>query len=167
MSRVARRRWLLPVTRASFIVGGALPWVLAPARAALPLGPIGTLLDGAFFLMCHRRPERTLVLSGLPMPLCSRCAGIALGLALGAIVAWPSPSARASRIAVVIAILLMAIDIVTQDLGIHPVWHATRLATGGLLGYLLSIALFAVIRREAAAPAPVSAAAVSCEADDR
>ncbi len=140
--------WYLTAARASFAAAGALPWALPIARAHLPLGPIGALLDAMFVVVCHRRPERTLVLSGVPMPLCSRCAGIALGLALGAIAAWPSPSARATRIAVLAALALMIADVVTQDLGVHPVWHASRLGTGALLGYVVSVGLFALIRRE-------------------
>lgn len=143
--------WFFAVARVSFALGGALPWGLPFARAWLPLGPLGALADGVFFFVCHRRPERTLVLAGVPMPLCSRCAGIALGLALGAIVAWPSPSIKATRIAAAVAAGLMITDVVTQDLGVHPVWHATRIATGWLLGYVLAIGLFAGIRREWAA----------------
>jgi uncharacterized membrane protein len=141
-------RQALIAARVCFAVGGALPWVLPFARAALPLGPIGGLLDAMFIVLCHRRPERTLVLAGTAMPLCSRCAGIALGLALGAILAWPAPSLRRTRFAVVVAAVLLMADVVTQDLAVHPVWHATRIATGGLLGYALAIGLFAAIRRE-------------------
>ena len=144
----ARLPWFFGAARASFALGGALPWALPFARAWLPLGPIGVLLDGMFFFFCHRRPERTLVFAGVPMPLCSRCAGIALGLALGAVVAWPSPSLRATRIAAILAVIAMVVDVVTQDLGVHPVWHATRIATGGAFGYVLAIGLFAAIRRE-------------------
>lgn len=142
--------WFFWAARLSFTFAGLLPWALPLARAALPLGPLYPLLDGVFFLICHRRPERTLVLAGTPMPLCSRCAGIALGLALGALVARPSPSLRTTRAAAAAAVLLMLTDVVTQDLGVHPVWHATRLATGFFLGYVLAIGLFAAIRREAA-----------------
>lgn len=145
------RAWVLAAARASFAAGGALPWVLPFARAKLPLGPLGVLLDGVFFLMCHRREERTLVLAGVPMPLCSRCAGIALGLALGGLVAWPSPPSRATRIAAAGAGVLMLVDVVTQDLGIHPVWHWSRISTGALFGYVLAIGLFGLIRREQAA----------------
>ena len=145
----ARPRWALAAARASFALGGALPWALPFARAKLPLGPLGALLDGMFLFVCHRRPERTLVLASVPMPLCSRCAGIALGLLLGAIAAWPSPSLRATRIGIAAALGLMVADVVTQDLGIHPVWHASRLGTGALLGYVVAIGLFAAIRREA------------------
>ena len=147
----ARMPWFFAAARVSFALGGALPWALPFARAWWPLGPIGVLLDGVFYFVCHRRPERTLVLAGVPMPLCSRCAGIAAGLAIGAILAWPSPSLRATRIFAAVAAALMITDVVTQDLGVHPVWHATRLATGGMLGYALAIGLFAGIRREWAA----------------
>lgn len=149
----APRAWPLLAARASFFAGGALPWALPLARATLPLGPIGALLDAMFVFVCHRRPERTLVLAGVPMPLCSRCAGIALGLALGALIARPSLSLRATRIAVVVAGALMLADVLTQDLGVHPLWHATRLATGALFGYVLAAGLFALIRREQAAAA--------------
>lgn len=101
---------------------------------------------------CHRRPERTLAFCGEPMPLCSRCAGIALGLALGAVIAWPSPSLRVTRLLALVAVLLMLVDIVTQDLGVHPVWHASRLGTGVLAGYIFAIGLVAAIRRERSAP---------------
>jgi uncharacterized membrane protein len=134
--------------RASFVAGGALPWVLPFARSALPLGPIGALLDSVFIVVCHRRPERTLVLAGIPMPLCSRCAGIALGIALGGLVARPSPSLRATRTAALIATLLMIADVLAQDLGLHPIWHSSRIATGALFGYVLAVGLFAAIRRE-------------------
>ncbi|MEZ4315212.1 MAG: hypothetical protein R3F14_44925 [Polyangiaceae bacterium] len=74
--------------------------------------------------------------------------GGSLGFLVGAIVGWPRPSLRATRIAVVAAGAAMLADVVTQDLGVHPVWHATRLATGVLLGAALSLGLFAIIRRE-------------------
>ena len=48
---------------------GAAPWVLPLARAALPLGRLGSLLVRSFVLLCHRIPERTLLLAGVPMPL--------------------------------------------------------------------------------------------------
>lgn len=140
--------WFFHAARLSFGAGGALPWILPFARAWLPLGPLGVALDGLFYFTCHRRPERTLVFEGVAMPLCSRCAGIAAGLALGAVLAWPSPSLRATRIALVAAALAMALDVVTQDLGVHPVWHPTRVATGLFFGYSFAIGLFAAIRRE-------------------
>lgn len=144
--------WYLWATRASFALAGGLPWALPFARAKLSAGPIWPLLDAMYLPFCHRRPERTLAFWGEPMPLCSRCAGIALGLALGAVIAWPSPSLRVTRLLALVAVLLMLVDIVTQDLGLHPVWHASRLGTGVLAGYIFAIGLVAAIRRERSAP---------------
>jgi uncharacterized membrane protein len=145
--RGATRR-LLFFMRLSFAVVGLWPWLVPLARAWLPLGPIGLALDAPFVLICHRQPARTLELAGVAMPLCSRCAGIFLGLAAGAIAAWPRFGLKAARIALAAAALLMIADVATQDLGLHPSWHSTRLATGILLGWVASAALCAAIVRE-------------------
>ncbi len=144
---------LLPgVARAAFVAIGSFPWVVPLLRAWLPLGVVGQALDAAFLSMCHRMPERTLALAGVPMPLCSRCAGIFAGVALGALVVWPQLPARAWRWAITAAAGGMVLDVVTQDLGLHPVWHATRLASGLAFGYALAAACVLALRREAAAP---------------
>ncbi len=143
----------LRALRALFVGVGLAPWVIPLLRAWLPLGAVGVGLDAAFVTMCHRMPERTLTLAGVAMPLCSRCAGIFAGMALGALAAWPPLSARAWRWAITVAAGLMALDVATQDLGLHPVWHATRLASGGLFGYAVAAACMVALRREAAAKA--------------
>jgi uncharacterized membrane protein len=145
--RTATRQLLL-FARGSFIFVGSLPFWLPLARAYLPLGPLGTILDYLFILVCHRLPERTLELAGVAMPVCSRCGGIFAGLALGMLICWPRPSLKKARWAMLGAGLVMVADVVMQDLGIHPLWHATRLVTGGLLGYIISAALIAAIMRE-------------------
>lgn len=139
---------LLALVRVSFVLVGVYPWLLPYARAHLPLGPLGWLADAMFVVVCHRLPERTLLIAGVEMPICSRCAGIFAGLALGALIAWPKLSLRASRVALTVAGLLMLSDVVTQDLGVHPLWHATRLVTGAAFGHAFACALVSVIRRE-------------------
>lgn len=137
------------VTRAGFIIAGVLPWILPLARARLPLGRAGELLDLFFLPMCHRLPERTLALVGVSMPLCSRCAGIFAGLALGSLIQRPRLEIARWRILVVVAGALMVLDVVTQDLGLHPVWHATRIATGLLFGYAIAAACLLAMRNAA------------------
>lgn len=129
----------MAVLRGAFVVVGVLPWLLPIARAHLPLGAFGRALDLAFLPFCHRIAERTLALSGIPMPLCSRCAGIFGGIALGAICAWPTLPMRVWRTALMVLTALMLVEIATQDLGLHPVFHPTRIATGALLGYAMAV----------------------------
>jgi len=149
--RVTRR--LLAFARASFALVGIVPWLIPLARAWLPLGALGLALDSPFVLVCHRLPARTLALAGVTMPVCSRCAGIFGGLFVGAVLAWPRLPLGWARLALAGAGLLMIADVLLQDLGVHPLWHATRLATGLLFGWLASTALFAAIIRERHAPA--------------
>lgn len=142
---------ILPrVARVAFVTIGIVPWLLPLLRAFLPLGSVGVALDAVFVTMCHRLPERTLVLAGVPMPVCSRCAGVFAGVALGALFVWPALSARAWRWAITAAAAAMALDVATQDLGVHPIWHATRIATGLAFGYALGAACILALRREAA-----------------
>jgi uncharacterized membrane protein len=144
---------LLPgIVRAMFLVAGVFPWVLPLLRAWLPLGAFGDALDAAFVTMCHRLPERTLVLAGVAMPLCSRCSGIFAGVAGGALAVWPQLSARAWRWVITAAAAAMVLDVATQDLGLHPVWHPTRLASGFAFGYAIAAACLVALRREADEP---------------
>ncbi len=136
------------IARAGFILAGALPWVL-PSPARVALGRAGELLDLLFLPMCHRLPERTLTLAGVAMPLCSRCAGIFAGLALGALLMRPRVEIARWRILVGVAGALMLLDVVTQDLELHPIWHATRLASGLLFGYAIAAACLLAMRNAA------------------
>jgi uncharacterized membrane protein len=119
--------------RALLVVAGLLPWAAPwlPRAARVALGL-------ALAPICHQRPERTLVFAGHAMSVCSRCAGLYMGVALGALLAWPLLSERRWRKALAIAAGAMAIDVLSQDLGLHPVWHGARLATGALAGYVAS-----------------------------
>lgn len=134
--------------RGVLVFVGLLPWALPIARARLPLGDLGNALDLVFFTMCHRRPARTLVLDGVVMPLCSRCSGIFLGIAIAAVIGRPLISLRAWRWVFAIACALMVTDVVTQDLGLHPVWHPTRILTGVLVGYLMVVGCLSGLARD-------------------
>jgi hypothetical protein len=67
---------------------------------------------------------------------------------------WPRLSARAWRWTITAAALAMTLDVATQDLGVHPVWHTARLATGAAFGYAIAAACILALRREAEALAP-------------
>jgi uncharacterized membrane protein len=147
VDKTQRRRQLLRFARVVLIGFGAMTWLLPVLRSTLPLGEVGHFLDGMFIMVCHRMPERTFALAGIDMPVCSRCAGILGGLALGAWIARPLPTRKTSRVLLGMAVLLMIADIITQDMGLHSVWHSSRLLTGVIVGYVASIALVAAMQR--------------------
>jgi uncharacterized membrane protein len=138
----------LMIVRVLLLAIGLMPWWIPLARAYLPIGPVGAILDGLFIVVCHRLPARTIELAGQAMPVCSRCAGIFTGLAIGAALAWPRLPIRWGRWALLAAAAIMLGDVLSQDLGLHPPWHASRLITGALLGWAASSALVAAIMRE-------------------
>jgi uncharacterized membrane protein len=142
-----RRRAAGIAARASF--GLIAVWiVLTTVLSRTGPAALYAALDLPFRLLCHRAPERVLAIAGAPMPVCSRCAGIWLGMSVSAAIAWPVLSMRALRIVVAIAAVLMLAEVVTQDLGLHPVFHPTRLATGLLLSVPFGGALGGIITRE-------------------
>jgi uncharacterized membrane protein len=69
------------------------------------------------------------------MVVCSRCAGLYLGLALGVALPLPRRVLPRGRARVIASIAIATIDVVTQDLGLHAPFHPVRLATGLLLGW--------------------------------
>lgn len=155
--RLRARKRVLFWARFSFVFIGSMPWWLPLLSAALPLGLLAEAMGLPFMFVCHRMTERTLHLAGEAMPLCSRCAGIFTGLALGAITCWPRVTVQRARLLLAGGGLLMLADVVTQDLGIHPVWHTTRLLTGGLLGWIACATLMtAIIGETAPQPTPVT-----------
>lgn len=132
-------RILPAIARVVLVIVGVLPWLVPVLRNHLPLAA-GDALDRLFWPVCHRFPERTIELAGWLMPLCSRCAGIFAGIALGAVVARPRLSLRAWRIVLLATAAIMVAEVLTQDLGLHPVFHPTRIATGVALGYAMAAA---------------------------
>jgi uncharacterized membrane protein len=119
--------------RALVALGASLAWVgpWLPDRARRVLGL-------AFAGICHQRPERTLVLAGHAMSVCSRCAGVYAGVVAGAFLAWPRLASAQHRWVLGAAVGVLLADVVSQDLGLHPVWHAARLLTGAACGYAAS-----------------------------
>jgi uncharacterized membrane protein len=141
------RRRALFAARASF--GSIAVWI-ALTTLLRATGPVllWAALDLPFRLLCHRIPERILSVFGTPMPLCSRCLGLWLGGSLSAVLAWPALPLRALRVVVPIALGLMALEVLTQDLGLHPVFHPTRVLSGLLVSVPLGGAIGAMVTRE-------------------
>lgn len=137
------------VARASFALIAL--WMLATMLAqALGASALYAVLDLPFHFVCHRIPERVPSLFGVALPMCSRCIGIWAGLSIAATIAWPRLSLKALRVVVPVALALMALEVITQDLGWHPVFHPTRLLSGLLVSVPVGGAIGAMIKRELA-----------------
>ena len=129
--------YLTAIARVVLVVVGVSPWLLPIAKRALSLGVAGVVIDRLFWPVCHRLPERTLTIAGELMPICSRCAGIFAGMALGALIARPRLRMSTWRLVLVGAAAVMVLDVITQDVGLHPVFHPGRVVTGVALGYAM------------------------------
>ncbi len=142
-----RRRAAVVAARASF---GLIAVWIALVTVLRATGPetLSMILDLPFALICHRIPERVISIAGVPMPLCSRCLGLWGGLSISAALAWPVLPLRALRWVLPIAGALMLAEVVTQDMGLHPVFHPTRLLSGLLLSVPLGGAIGGMITRE-------------------
>lgn len=141
------------MARASF---ASITALIALAMITKRTGPpaLAFALDLPWSLICHRIPERVLSIAGTPMPLCSRCAGIWLGLSVSAAIGWPAIPIRPLRVVLAIAAALMLAEIITQDLGLHPVFHPTRLLSGLLFSIPFGGSLGGLIARELTPPGP-------------
>ena len=134
---------------------GAIPWLFAAAHSR----PVAAV--ALFHGLCHQLPEKTLSLGGVAMLVCSRCAGIYAGVALGALVPAPRSWCSASRRLLLAAALPMLVDVILQATGTIPILHATRLGTGLLAGWVASALLFAWLglersRAKSSAASPIS-----------
>jgi uncharacterized membrane protein len=132
--------------RALVLFTGILPWAASAVGGAHPEA------RALFQALCHQRPERTLWFRGAPMVVCSRCAGLYLGLALGALVPLPAGWLQRGRVIVLGALLGTCLEVLAQDLGMHPPWHPTRVLSGLALGWAASGFLSAALRRTEALP---------------
>ncbi|MEJ7733975.1 MAG: DUF2085 domain-containing protein [Polyangiaceae bacterium] len=130
-------------------------WIAATmVAAAAGWTVVAAALEAPWLFVCHRIPERTLSIVGTPMPLCSRCAGIWLGISVAGALAWPPLPLRVLRVVVPVAGLLMIVDVIAQDHGWHPLWHWTRMLTGLLLGVPIGGGVGSVILAELGGGAP-------------
>jgi len=98
----------------------------------------------ALRLICHSRPERSFSFRGKKLPICSRCTGFYLFLVLGvaaALLFVPAGSVSYTLLffVTVVAIGPLAVDGLTQLLGLRESDNYTRFSTGSLAGALIGV----------------------------
>jgi uncharacterized membrane protein len=110
----------------------------APLAQANGHAAFASAIYKAFSFVCHQIPERSFHLIGYKFAVCSRCTGIYSGLAI-AVLIYPlvrsfDNTQTPSLIWLFVAAAPLAID---WSLGYFSIWqnnHASRFATGALLG---------------------------------
>jgi uncharacterized membrane protein len=95
----------------------------------------------AFRLFCHGIPERCIHIWGVPMPICARCAAIYAGMAASLLVFFllPRMSELAARVLLVIAVMPLAVDGLTQLVRLRESTNALRSATGLAAGIAFGV----------------------------
>lgn len=117
----------------SCVIVLALPWL----RQATG-GAVFDAVDAVLGMQCHRLPGRVLEVGGVPLAVCSRCAGIYAGIGLGAALARPRWSARITVVVVGVAGAVLVLEAWLEWAGFLGVVHALRLLTGVSLSWPVS-----------------------------
>ena len=121
-----------------FLAPGLVRWV----------PDLGMGLYSFYGEVCHQFGERSLVVGGRPLAVCTRCLAIYYGFLIGATVIFLLPGRvsppRRLRLVATVALLPMLIDVVAGMVGIWVPTTATRLMTGGWFGFLGSLFLIPI-----------------------
>ena len=124
----------------SMTIPGSIVSLQAPASAQWRL---------LFRIMCHGRPERSLAIADVAMPICARCVGIYAGLLAGLAAFWLIPYLRESvvRPFALAAVVPLAIDGLTQLAGLRESTNELRIATGIVAGLAFGMWVLSAVER--------------------
>jgi uncharacterized membrane protein len=137
------------VNLAVAVTCASLAWVTmiltAPVALARARAPVLTLaVYHAGSLVCHQRPERSLHLAGIQLPVCARCFGLYLSGAVGLTLASRRRrafSTHAVRLLLVLAALPIAASVALEWLGGIQTSNIQRLITGLPLGFAAGVVI--------------------------
>ncbi|MCI0665828.1 MAG: DUF2085 domain-containing protein [Acidobacteria bacterium] len=118
----------------------AAPWLISERH---PMAAI--IIYQGFSAVCHQQLERSYLINGLPLGVCSRCTGIYFGFLAGlllfpAISGWKRVFIPKRRWLVIASIPLL-IDFGVGLIGLIPNNFMSRTATGLLFGAVLAFYL--------------------------
>jgi hypothetical protein len=102
-------------------------------------------IDTALAYQCHRIPARTLVVFGTPMSICSRCAGLYLGIALAGLTGWPRWSSTRTFWVAIPTLATIAIEVAIEGLGWMRPAHSARVALAMLFSWPITAAALRLI----------------------
>ncbi|HVT05436.1 MAG TPA: DUF2085 domain-containing protein [Thermoanaerobaculia bacterium] len=146
------------------ILKAAVLCTLAVAHGASPRWRL------PFRLLCHGIADRCLTIEGTPMPICARCTGIYVGM-LAALIAFaliaPLQRMVMPNVVAVLLIVPLALDAVSQAVGVRSSTNPVRLITGLMAGCSVLWAMSRVDRRIGVGPHGVRPVALEDTAGDQ
>jgi uncharacterized membrane protein len=145
-----QRRLALALTLAGVL--WAIAVVLVPGAVGQRRAPRATTAAyTAASLVCHQRPERSFHLSGVAWLVCARCAGLYIGAAAAAALAWLGPprAARSIRPVLLAAALPTGVTLALEWTGIADPGNAGRATAALPLGAASAWVCLRALRAEA------------------
>jgi uncharacterized membrane protein len=127
--------------RALLIFGGVAPFVPALSEGVPGLEAFGRALDVWFAFQCHREEARSLAFGAV----CTRCLGIYVGLALGALVARPRLAPKRHLLWITVTAGVLVVDVLTEYLGWRPPSAPLRFVTGASLAFPAAVSIVAAV----------------------
>ena len=99
------------------------------------------LLNQIFSTVCHQAHEKTISIEGVDIFVCSRCAGIYLGILVTSFVTLILIPPQKTYVLLLLTLLIMLIDVLLSKLGIYHYSKLAALLTGLFLGSALILFL--------------------------
>lgn len=131
---------------ASIALGLVAMIVVAPLLQSSGQPQVASTIYKVFSYVCHQIPERSFHLAGHQFAVCSRCTGLYSGFAVATLIYPLVRSLRRTdsprRLWLILSAVPLLIDFSLTYFGIWSNTHATRFATGALLG---AVAAFYVL----------------------
>jgi uncharacterized membrane protein len=128
--------------RVLLVSGGVAPFVPAWTEGMGGLASLGRALDTWFSFQCHREATRSFAASAV----CTRCLGIYVGLALGALVVRPRLAPKPHVSWLFGASVVLVLDVASEALGWRAPSAPLRFVTGFALAYPVGVSIVRALR---------------------
>ena len=102
-----------------------------------------------FRILCHGMPQRSLEVFGTTMPICARGTGIYAGLLAGILAFGVLPRIETAvlKAAVIVALIPIGLDGLTQAAGLRESNNPLRIVTGASVAFLFGIWALASVEK--------------------
>jgi uncharacterized membrane protein len=129
------------VLRGLLVLGGLSPILVWLLERSIVLAPLARPFHAWFDFQCHRDPARSLAWFDIALPVCTRCLGIYVGLAMGALLLLPVLKPAHLRWWVAVAAALLVLDVASVALALRPSLSSFRFLTGLAVSYPVGVTL--------------------------